>query len=44
MGNNAQTDSVTADVTFTVEQSRNNPNFRCVVPPIGLGNLKKIGA
>jgi predicted ribosomally synthesized peptide with SipW-like signal peptide len=30
MNNLSQTDSVTADVTFMVEQSRNNPNFRCV--------------
>lgn len=32
MGNQSQTDSVTADVTFTVEQSRNNSGFRCVPP------------
>lgn len=30
MNNLSQTDSATADVTFTVEQERNNPNFRCV--------------
>lgn len=30
MDNKSQTDSLTADVTFRVEQSRNNPNFRCV--------------
>lgn len=30
MNNQSQTDSATADVTFHVEQSRNNPNFRCV--------------
>ncbi len=29
MGNDAQTDSVTADVRFYVEQSRNNPDFVC---------------
>jgi predicted ribosomally synthesized peptide with SipW-like signal peptide len=29
MGNNAQTDSMVADVAFRVEQSRNNPNFKC---------------
>ena len=29
MGNQAQTDSATADITFHVEQERNNPNFRC---------------
>jgi predicted ribosomally synthesized peptide with SipW-like signal peptide len=30
MGNQSQTDSATADITFRVEQSRNNANFRCV--------------
>jgi predicted ribosomally synthesized peptide with SipW-like signal peptide len=30
MGNIAQTDSMTADITFRVEQSRNNAGFRCV--------------
>ena len=30
MGNDTQTDSLTADVAFRVEQSRNNPSFRCV--------------
>ena len=29
MGNIAQTDSMTADLTFRVEQSRNNAAFRC---------------
>lgn len=29
MGNNAQTDSMVADVTFRVEQARNNPDFVC---------------
>jgi len=29
MGNEAQNDSMTADVTLTAEQSRNNPNFLC---------------
>ncbi len=33
MGNDTQTDSLTADVAFRIEQSRNNPNFLCV-PPI----------
>ena len=33
MNNLSQTDSVTADVIFRVEQERNNPNFRCVLPP-----------
>lgn len=30
MGNESQTDSLTADVRFYVEQERNNPNFQCV--------------
>jgi predicted ribosomally synthesized peptide with SipW-like signal peptide len=29
MGNEAQTDSWSADLSFYVEQSRNNPDFRC---------------
>jgi len=37
LGNVVQTDSLEASVTFRVEQSRNNPNFRCVplevIPP-----------
>lgn len=33
MGNVTQTDSATANVTFRVEQARNNPNFTCT-PPI----------
>lgn len=32
MDNQAQTDSATADITFHVEQSRNNPNFFCQQP------------
>lgn len=32
MGNEAQTDSLTADVRFYVEQARNNPNFVCPPP------------
>lgn len=32
VGNDAQTDSFTADLTFYVEQARNNPNFVC--PPL----------
>ena len=32
MDNQSQTDSVTASVSFYVEQERNNPNFRCVIP------------
>jgi predicted ribosomally synthesized peptide with SipW-like signal peptide len=30
MDNQSQTDSATADITFHVEQSRNNPNFNCI--------------
>ncbi len=30
--NVSQTDGITADVTFYAEQSRNNPNFKCVEP------------
>ncbi len=30
MGNEAQTDSMKADITFRVEQSRNNEDFSCV--------------
>lgn len=29
MGNEAQTDSLIADLTFYAEQQRNNPNFQC---------------
>ncbi len=29
MGNNTQTDSITADLSIYVEQARNNPNFTC---------------
>ncbi len=32
LGDEAQTDSAMADVTFRVEQSRNNPSFQCVTP------------
>lgn len=38
MGNTAQTDSMTADVAFRVEQSRNNSDFRCVVPTVVTAN------
>ncbi len=31
MGNVTQSDSLTADVSFYVEQARNNPNFSCAV-------------
>ena len=34
MGNIAQTDSMTADLTFRVEQSRNNAAFRCSPPRV----------
>lgn len=30
--NISQSDKLTADITFKVEQSRNNPNFTCTVP------------
>lgn len=33
VGNIIQTDSYMADISFYVEQSRNNPNFVCPVPP-----------
>jgi hypothetical protein len=32
VGNEVQTDRLTADISFSVEQARNNPNFRCVPP------------
>jgi hypothetical protein len=32
MTNVAQTDSMKADITFRVEQARNNAGFRCVAP------------
>ena len=33
MGNNAQTDSMAADIAFSVTQTRNNPNFVCPPSP-----------
>src|SRR4030042_2369099 len=39
MDNASQTDSVTANVTFYVEQSRNNPGFRCLVTEPALTTL-----
>jgi predicted ribosomally synthesized peptide with SipW-like signal peptide len=33
MGNDAQTDTMVANIAFRVEQARNNPNFTCT-PPI----------
>ncbi len=38
MGNIAQTDSMTANITFRAEQSRNNPNFSCT----GASNLVEV--
>lgn len=32
-GNQTQTDSLTADITFNAVQSRNNPDFECAPPP-----------
>ena len=37
MGNQTQTDGMTADVTLNVTQFRNQPNFKCVAP-IGVGS------
>ncbi|MDO8430683.1 MAG: TasA family protein [Candidatus Taylorbacteria bacterium] len=34
LGNETQTDSLTADVTFSAVQSRNNPGFMCVPPTV----------
>lgn len=34
LGNEVQTDSVSADISFYVEQARNNPNFVCGQRPI----------
>jgi len=34
VGNIIQTDSVSGDISFYIEQARNNPNFRCVQPEI----------
>lgn len=34
VGNLSQTDSITADITFTAEQHRNQPEFRCPEHPI----------
>jgi predicted ribosomally synthesized peptide with SipW-like signal peptide len=38
MGNNAQTDSMTADIAFRVEQARNNSAFRCNPPVVVTAN------
>lgn len=39
-GNEAQTDSLRADVSFKVEQARNNPNFSCnPQPPISVDTV-----
>ena len=32
LGNESQTDSLTADITFEAVQARNNPDFQCDVP------------
>lgn len=37
LGNEAQTDSVSADISFRVEQARNNPSFSCT-PVVELPN------
>lgn len=46
MGNIAQTDSMTADITFRVEQARNNAAFRCgpvaTTTPTGTVTLDKV--
>ena len=45
LGNESQTDSLTADVTFTVVQARNNPRYLCVPPvirPIGQVVVTKV--
>lgn len=34
LGNESQTDSLTADVTFNVVQARNNPRYLCVPPVV----------
>lgn len=40
LGNESQTDSLTADVVFTAVQSRNNKNFLCVPPEVrSAGNV-----
>lgn len=38
LNNSTQTDSLTADVTFSATQARNNPNFSCV-PPRATGKI-----
>lgn len=43
MGNNTQTDSAVANVTFRVEQSRNNEAFRCA-PPVEEPQRATVGA
>ncbi|MBI5139500.1 hypothetical protein HZA26_02735 [Candidatus Nomurabacteria bacterium] len=45
MGNDTQTDSMTADVAFRVEQHRNNPNFLCTprtAPETGTVTVDKV--
>ena len=41
LDNSTQTDSLTADVSFSAVQSRNNPGFQCV-PPHATGTLTVI--
>lgn len=45
LGNGSQTDSLTADVTFSAVQARNNPRFQCTRPDVdqfGKLTVKKI--
>ena len=45
LGNESQTDSLTADVTFTATQARHNPKFLCVPPvvkPMGKITVTKV--
>jgi hypothetical protein len=39
LGNETQTDSATADVSFRAVQSRNNPNFLCTPPVVRTATL-----
>ena len=42
LGNESQTDSLTADVSFSAVQSRNNPSFQCEEPQGTTLTLQKI--
>jgi hypothetical protein len=44
MGNQAQTDSYTADIGLRVVQSRNNANFTCGAPVVGVPAPTVVGA